>query len=133
CGTGAWSPQQADRRKPEPVGKHRQNAHPAYHAEIRSPQSNRGGSPLADAYRGIAAASTYLLRLARDSILAECVVKAVQQRPLGVERNRAVACLDEYLGRHSGNYVQSLLRDPRILHSNFRRVVRLVGALVDKS
>lgn len=39
-GTGAWPTQQADCCEAEPLGKHRQNAHSAYHAKMRCAQSH---------------------------------------------------------------------------------------------
>ena len=47
-------------------------------------------------------------------------MEAVEQRPEGVKRNGAATCFDEYLGRHSGNNMNSALGDQWILHANFR-------------
>src|SRR6266404_381956 len=71
--------------------------------------------------------------MAAGSILAEGVVEAVEQRPEGVERHGSATRLDEHLGRHSRNDLDTVDRgDPRILHSNLCRVIWLIGALIEK-
>ena len=61
-------------------------------------------------------------------------MEAVEQRPESVERHGAATGLDEHLGRHSRNNLNTIDPDAcRILHANLRCVVGLIRALVDQT
>ena len=77
-----------------------------------------------------------LLHLNRSNtlIFAERTIEAVEQRAEGVERHGAATSLDEHLGRHSWNDLDSVgAGGRRILHPDLRGVVGLVRALVGQT
>jgi hypothetical protein len=68
------------------------------------------------------------------SILAKRAIEAVEQRPEGVEGDGAATSIDEHLGRHPGNDLDSVQRsDSFVVHANLRGVIRLVGPFVEKA